>query len=66
MYDRRRRRVDWVCSGLPQKVLFAAKKGLRVGGVLLDDAETAALYVFSRVLNVRTILERLERIAPST
>ena len=59
------RRIDLVRAGLPHKILFAASKSLRVGEALLDDAQTAALYVFSRVLNVRTILEHLERIAPA-
>jgi predicted nuclease of restriction endonuclease-like RecB superfamily len=57
------RRVDLVRAGLPHKILFAASKSLRVGEALLDDAPSAALYVFSRVLNVRTILDHLERIA---
>jgi len=59
------RRIDLVRAGLPQKILFAASKSLRVGESLLDDAPSAALYVFSRVLNVRTILDHLERIAPT-
>jgi len=57
------RRIDLVRAGLPHKILFAASKSLRVGEALLDDTPSAALYVFSRVLNVRTILEHLERIA---
>jgi predicted nuclease of restriction endonuclease-like RecB superfamily len=57
------RRIDLVRAGLPHKILFAASKSLRVGEALLDDAPSAALYVFSRVLSVRTILEQLERIA---
>ena len=57
------RRIDLVRAGLPHKILFAASKSLRVGEALLDDAPSAALYVFSRVLNVRTILDHLERIA---
>ena len=60
------RRIDLVRAGLPHKILFAASKSLRVGEALLDDAQTAALYVFSRVLSVRTILEHLERLAPAT
>ncbi len=59
------RRIDLVRAGLPQRILFAASKSLRVGEALLDDAQTAALYVFSRVLNVRTILDHLQRIAPA-
>jgi uncharacterized protein len=57
------RRIDLVRAGLPHKILFAASKSLRVGEALLDDTPSAALYVFSRVLNVRTILDHLERIA---
>jgi predicted nuclease of restriction endonuclease-like RecB superfamily len=57
------RRIDLVRAGLPHKILFAASKSLRVGEALLDDTPSAALYVFSRVLNVRTILGHLERIA---
>jgi predicted nuclease of restriction endonuclease-like RecB superfamily len=57
------RRIDLVRAGLPHKILFAASKSLRVGEALLDDTPSAALYVFTRVLNVRTILDHLERIA---
>jgi predicted nuclease of restriction endonuclease-like RecB superfamily len=57
------RRVDLVRAGLPHKILFAASKGLRVGEALLDDAPSAALYVFSRVLNVGAVLDHLERLA---
>jgi predicted nuclease of restriction endonuclease-like RecB superfamily len=57
------RRIDLVRAGLPHKILFAASKGLRVGEALLDDAQGAALYVFSRVLAVRPVLEHLERLA---
>ena len=60
------RRIELVRAGLPHRILFAVSKSLRVGEALLDDAQTAALYVFSRVLNVRTILEHLERLAPAT
>ena len=57
------RRIDLVRAGLPHKILFAASKSLRVGEALLDDAQGAALYVFSRVLNVRPMLDHLERLA---
>jgi hypothetical protein len=57
------RRIDLVRAGLPEKILFAASKSLRVGEALLDDAQGAALYVFSRVLGVRPVLEHLERLA---
>ena len=57
------RRVDLVRAGLPHRILFAASKSLRVGEALLDDAPTAALYVFTRVLSVRAVVERLEKLA---
>ena len=57
------RRVDLVRAGLPHRILFAASKSLRVGEALLDDAATAALYVFTRVLSVRAVVERLDRLA---
>jgi uncharacterized protein len=59
------RRIDLVRAGLPHKILFAASKSLRVGEALLDDAPSAALYVFTRVLAVRAVLEHLERLAPA-
>jgi len=58
------RRVDLVRAGLPQRILFAASKTLRVGEAVLDDTPTAALYVFSRVLAVRAVLDHLERLSP--
>jgi predicted nuclease of restriction endonuclease-like RecB superfamily len=58
------RRIDLVRAGLPHRILFVASKSLRVGEALLDDAPQAALYVFTRVLNVGAILERLQRLAP--
>jgi uncharacterized protein len=57
------RRVDLVRAGLPQRILFAVSKSLRVGEAILDDAPTAALYVFSRVIAAREILARLEALA---
>jgi predicted nuclease of restriction endonuclease-like RecB superfamily len=57
------RRVDLVRAGLPHRVLFAVSKSLRVSEEVLDDAATAALYVFTRVMNARTVLGRLEALA---
>jgi predicted nuclease of restriction endonuclease-like RecB superfamily len=57
------RRVDLVRAGLPDKILFAVSKSLRVGEAVLDDVDTAALYVFARVLNAKEILARVERLA---
>ena len=57
------RRIDLVRAGLPQRILFAVSKSLRVGEALLDDAPTAALYVFGRVIAAKEILARLEALA---
>jgi predicted nuclease of restriction endonuclease-like RecB superfamily len=54
------RRVDLVRAGLPHRMLFAVSKSLRVSEEVLEDAETAALYVFSRVMSPRAVLGRLE------
>jgi predicted nuclease of restriction endonuclease-like RecB superfamily len=57
------RRVDLVKAGLPQRILFAVSKSLRVGEALLGDAPTASLYVFGRVIAAKEILARLEALA---
>jgi predicted nuclease of restriction endonuclease-like RecB superfamily len=57
------RRVDLVRAGLPDRILFAVSKSLRVGEAVLDDVDSAALYVFARVLNAKEILARIERLA---
>ena len=57
------RRVDLVRAGLAQRILFAASKTLRVSEELLDESPTAALYIFTRAISVRGVLERLEQLA---
>ena len=57
------RRVDLVRAGLPQRILFAASKTLRVSEELLDESPTAALYIFTRAISVRAVLDRLEQLA---
>jgi predicted nuclease of restriction endonuclease-like RecB superfamily len=57
------RRIDLVRAGLPHKILFAASKTLRVSEALLDESPTAALYVFSRVLSVRAVVDHLRALA---
>jgi predicted nuclease of restriction endonuclease-like RecB superfamily len=54
------RRIDLVRAGLPHRMLFAASRDLRVSEELLDDAVTASLYVFTRVLGARAVLTRLD------
>ena len=51
------RRVELVRAGLPHRILFAVSKSLRVGEAALDDTTpTAALYVFTRVINAKQVL----------
>jgi predicted nuclease of restriction endonuclease-like RecB superfamily len=57
------RRIDLVRAGLPHRILFAASRDLRVSEELLDDAATASLYVFTRVLGARAVLARLDALA---
>jgi hypothetical protein len=57
------RRVELVRAGLPHRILFAVSKALRVGEAVLDEAPTAALYVFARVIAAKQVLERIERLA---
>jgi predicted nuclease of restriction endonuclease-like RecB superfamily len=54
------RRVDLVRAGLPHRILFAVSRDLRVSEEVLQDASSAALYVFTRALNARALLGRLE------
>jgi predicted nuclease of restriction endonuclease-like RecB superfamily len=56
------RRVDLVRAGLPQRILFAVSRDLRVSEDVLSDSPSGALYVFSRVLNARAVLAHLDRL----
>jgi predicted nuclease of restriction endonuclease-like RecB superfamily len=57
------RRVELVSAGLPHRILFAVSKALRVGEAVLDDTPTAALYVFTRVIAAKQVLDRLDQLA---
>ena len=57
------RRVELVRAGLPHRILFAVSKSLRVGEAVLDDAPHAALYVFTRVIAAKPVLDHIERLA---
>jgi predicted nuclease of restriction endonuclease-like RecB superfamily len=59
------RRVELVRAGLPHRVLFAASRALRVSESVLEDASSAALYVFARVPNAKQVLAHVERLAAS-
>ncbi|HXJ21165.1 MAG TPA: DUF790 family protein [Polyangia bacterium] len=57
------RRIDLVRAGLPQRILFAASKTLRVSEALLDESPTAALYIFTRAIAVRAVVRHLDSLA---
>jgi uncharacterized protein len=57
------RRVELVRAGLPHRILFGVSKALRVGEAVLDDTPQAALYVFSRVIGAKQVLDRIETLA---
>lgn len=57
------RRVELAKAGLARPVLFAVSSRLRVSEAVLDDVETAALYVYKGVMNPRAIERKLDELA---
>jgi predicted nuclease of restriction endonuclease-like RecB superfamily len=54
------KRVELVKEGLATPILFAASTRLRVSEAVLDDDETAALYVYKGVMSARSVERKLE------
>lgn len=54
------KRVELVEQGLPQKLLFAASKRLRVSEAVLDGHPSGALYVYKGTLSPKAVVDRLE------
>jgi predicted nuclease of restriction endonuclease-like RecB superfamily len=54
------RRVELVERGLPQPMLFAVGKRLRVKEDVIDEDLPSALLVYKGTISARTVLERLE------
>jgi predicted nuclease of restriction endonuclease-like RecB superfamily len=54
------KRVDLVRAGLPDRILFAVSRDLRVSEDVLPEDASGALYVFARAPNARAVLARLE------
>ena len=54
------RRVDLVEAGLPQPIIFAVSRRLRVSEEVLDGELPGQLYVYAGVISARAIEERLE------
>ena len=54
------RRVDLVEAGLPQPIVFAVSRRLRVSEEVLDEKLPGQLYVYAGVISARAVEERLE------
>ena len=59
------KRVELVKAGLPTPILFAVSTRLRVSETVLDDTETAALYVYKGVMSPRAVERKLDALAGS-
>jgi predicted nuclease of restriction endonuclease-like RecB superfamily len=57
------KRVELVEQGIKTPVLFAVSSRLRVSEAVLDDSETAALYVYKGVMSARAVERKLGEIA---
>ncbi|MGB8297329.1 MAG: DUF790 family protein [Polyangia bacterium] len=57
------KRVELARNGLPQAVVFAVSKHLRVSEAALDEKLPAALYVYARVMNASAVLRRVQEVA---
>ena len=57
------RRIELVHKGLPQAVIFAVSKHLRVSEAALDEELPAALYVYARAMNAHAVLSRVQAVA---
>jgi len=57
------KRIELARKGLPEAVVFAVSKHLRVSEAALDFELPAALYVYARVMNAQAVLARIEDVA---
>jgi hypothetical protein len=57
------RRVELAKAGLSRPILFAVSSRLRVSEAVLDDVETAALYVYKGVMSPRAVERKLDELA---
>ena len=57
------KRIELAQKGLPEAVVFAVSKRLRVSEAALDSDLPAALYVYARVMNANAILARVEEVS---
>jgi predicted nuclease of restriction endonuclease-like RecB superfamily len=55
------KRIELVERGLPHPIVFALSKHLRVSEEALDEDKASVLYVYSRTMNARAVLDRVAR-----
>ncbi|AKV02871.1 hypothetical protein AKJ09_09534 [Labilithrix luteola] len=63
------RRIDLAERGLGERVVFAVSARLRVSAELLEESDSAALYVYKGKMSARAVLEHVARLGsagPST
>ena len=58
------KRVELVRGGLGARILFAASSRLRVSEEVLDESESAALYVYKGRINPQGLLRKAAALAP--
>jgi predicted nuclease of restriction endonuclease-like RecB superfamily len=56
------RRIEAAERGLGERVLFVVSSRLRVSEALLDDVESASLYVYKGKINAQALLRHAERL----
>ena len=56
-------RIESINKGLDAPVILAVGKQLRVSEEVLEDGETASLYVYRSSMSAKAIAERLDRLA---
>ena len=57
------KRIELARKGLPEAVVFAVSKHLRVSEAALDEGLPAALYVYARVMSAHAVLQRVQEVA---
>jgi predicted nuclease of restriction endonuclease-like RecB superfamily len=56
------KRIELAQAGLPEPMIFAVSKHLRVSEAALPDDPAAALYVYAHKMSARTILDKAARL----
>ncbi len=60
------KRVEMTNAGLPERMVFAVSKALRVSEEALGDDSSAALYVYARTMNARAVVEHVDAVSRRT